>query len=306
MIPIILITGFLGSGKTTLVREIFKKYKNRKIIYLINEFSDMDVDGKILRDEGQDIITVTGGSIFCKCLVTTFISNLQAIVDMNQKTGGSIEGLVIEASGIANPATVSQMLTETKLDKLFVISMIINIVEPQSFVKLIQTLPVITAQVRAADKILVNKTDVSGTAQVKAAISGIKKIAPLVNIVKTNYCHFDFDLFTGHSARNVSTGAAAHDVQPEFGRYSIRSSGILDIEALKRIITKNRSDFFRIKGFARTSGDRVVHIDYSDSGWQVDDSTAPESICHLEFIYNTKRYNEIKPILQQIRRKAFS
>ncbi|MDH3982239.1 MAG: hypothetical protein OES84_04980, partial [Kiritimatiellaceae bacterium] len=79
MIPICLITGFLGTGKTTLLKRIVEENRDRKWIYLVNEFSALDVDGAIVSAENPDVISIPGGSIFCKCLVTEFIGQMTKI-----------------------------------------------------------------------------------------------------------------------------------------------------------------------------------------------------------------------------------
>ncbi len=69
MIFLVLITGFLGSGKTTLLRHINASNPDKKIVFLVNDFSAVDVDYQILSETNDSVISVAGGSIFCKCLV---------------------------------------------------------------------------------------------------------------------------------------------------------------------------------------------------------------------------------------------
>lgn len=99
MLPICLVTGFLGTGKTTFLKKIVEQNRDRKIVYLINEFSAHDVDGAIVSAENPDVVSIPGGSIFCHCLVTRFIGQLRKITEER----GGFDGVVIEASGMANP-----------------------------------------------------------------------------------------------------------------------------------------------------------------------------------------------------------
>jgi len=79
MIPLTLITGFLGSGKTTLLKTLNELNRESRLVFLVNDFSANGVDAALLAEEKDEIISVAGGSIFCKCLVTEFVNRLREI-----------------------------------------------------------------------------------------------------------------------------------------------------------------------------------------------------------------------------------
>ena len=81
MIPVALVTGFLGSGKTTLLRRVIATHRDRRLAYLVNEFAPVDVDGRLLAAEGAPVVALPGGSIFCQCLVGSFIEQLRGIAE---------------------------------------------------------------------------------------------------------------------------------------------------------------------------------------------------------------------------------
>ena len=116
MIPLILVTGFLGSGKTTLLKRIASQAAGAKIVYLVNEFSFQNVDGELLEQEGVEAVVIPGGSIFCHCLVTDFIGHLSSVPARFGTAENPVEAVVVEASGIANPRVIQQMLSETRFD----------------------------------------------------------------------------------------------------------------------------------------------------------------------------------------------
>lgn len=137
LIPICLVTGFLGAGKTTFLKTITRQHLRQRLVYLVNEFSPRDIDSAIVSEVYPDVVSVPGGSIFCKCLVTQFMSHLQQI----PSRFGTPEGLVIEASGMANPGVMASMLRETRLDAQYRLARIISVIDPGSFHKLRRTLP---------------------------------------------------------------------------------------------------------------------------------------------------------------------
>lgn len=161
MIPITLVTGFLGSGKTTLLKQIIKQNRDRKFVYLINEFSTEDIDGALISNDDTDTITIPGGSIFCKCLVTQFVSQLSKIPEHFS----NVERVIIEASGIADPKVIRKMLKETHLSETYELQSVISVIDPLSFLKLLHTLPNIRSQIEAADLVIINKTDLANQAQ---------------------------------------------------------------------------------------------------------------------------------------------
>ena len=159
MIPLYLITGFLGSGKTTLLLALAKKAKEegRKYLFLVNEFSGKDVDGRRLKGLGGEAVVIPGGSIFCTCLVHEFILQLSEIP---LKFGeNSLDGVVVEASGMANPSAVDRMLRESQLDKTFEVARIISMADPHTLGKVTATLKAAREQLSASDLILLSKVD---------------------------------------------------------------------------------------------------------------------------------------------------
>ena len=130
MIPLVLITGFLGSGKTTWLKQIARDHQDRCFVYLVNDFAAVDVDSELVKQAGDHVLSVAGGSIFCKCLVTEFISVLKTIAAGRAGMDALPEAVVIEASGMADPRVIHTMLKETGLDQHFKVARIIALADP--------------------------------------------------------------------------------------------------------------------------------------------------------------------------------
>jgi G3E family GTPase len=284
MLPICLVTGFLGTGKTTLLKNIVAKNRDRKIVYLINEFSAHDVDGAIVSAETPDVVSIPGGSIFCHCLVTEFIGQLKKIasaaggmpaepgpitassVDRVPSRGEGYEGVVIEASGMANPKVIEQMLVETKLDTDFRLAMIVSVLDPKSFLKLRHTLPNILAQVEAADVILVNKTDRNLPEKIKETLVAVEELNPTADRIQTVQCDVDLDLFAEHPEASGETGVP-RDLQGEYAKCrdpnyeTFITERPFDGEQLASFVLENTAIIYRVKG---TLADEL--FDYSTAG----------------------------------------
>jgi len=160
--PIWLVVGFLGAGKTTLLRRLVHATLGRRLVYVVNEFSAVDVDAGLIEREGGVAIGVPGGSIFCHCLITEFVDVLRRIIDGVPGRDGVVfqpEGVVIEASGMADPRSMRRLLVESGLDHLFHVAGVTAVVDPGTLMKLLLVLPNIRGQVESADLVLLNKSD---------------------------------------------------------------------------------------------------------------------------------------------------
>jgi G3E family GTPase len=298
MIPLALVTGFLGSGKTTFLQRVVEANRQRRIIYLVNEFSPRDVDGARLRGHTDAVYTIPGGSIFCRCLVTEFLDTLQTLPDRFNAAAQPIEGVVIEASGMADPRVIRALLQETKLDKKYRLASIVAVVDPQSFLKLLRTLPAIIAQIEAADHVLVNKTDLASPEQIAAAEQAIREASPRARIVRTCRCGVDIELF-GRAPKRDLHGELAACVDPNYARLSLRFKGNADIADLRRRITALANHIYRAKGFVPVHG-KVLSFDYSAGGFEIAESSGAVAAPELVFIVKGSSHARVARALSEL------
>lgn len=254
MIPLALITGFLGSGKTTFLRALAERERDRRLVFLVNEFSALDVDGDLVAEVARDVMRVPGGSIFCRCVVADFIAQMRAVPERF----GAIDGLVVEASGIADPGVVGKMLADTGLDQLYQLAAVVSLVDPGTLPKLLNTLPNMASQIRAADLVLVNKQDLFGEEELAAAEELVRELNPRAELRRTAHAAFAGDLFALRAAdRGEGDYAPCRD--PRFARFELATTGTVDAEELRRAVTGLGALLYRLKGVVRTSeGDRRI------------------------------------------------
>ncbi|NLX15263.1 MAG: GTP-binding protein [Phycisphaerales bacterium] len=266
-IPLSLVTGFLGSGKTTLLTQVARRYHDRRLVYLINEFAPADVDGRILDVDRDTLVTVAGGSIFCQCKVTEFMGRLKQIHERSSVSTEPIEGVVIEASGIADPKVFGQLLEETRFDQIFQLCLVLAVVDPGTFGKLRHTLPNITAQIEAADRVLINKTDLFSPAAITETRNELRAINPAIVVTETQYGRFDFDIFTPALPRHL-IGQYAGCADPNYAVMELAYTRPMDIERLRSELSALQNNIYRIKGFVpATKG--YAYIDATPSGVNV-------------------------------------
>ncbi len=274
MIPICLITGFLGTGKTTLLKRIVEENRDRKWIYLVNEFSALDVDGAMVSAENPDVVSIPGGSIFCKCLVTEFIGQMTKIHEQHPDT----EGVVIEASGMADPRVIADMLKETGLGRYFELANIVSIVEPRSFLRLIHTLPNIIHQVEAADLVLLNKCDLYDEEQLTDTEQAVRNIKSGANLVRCVKGEADFSVLSKSGSHEELHGEYAKCRDPRYSAFSVELPHPVAPSAIEAFILENEEAIYRVKGYIQ-SLDGPVYFDYSKAGFSITPAEAGMAQC---------------------------
>lgn len=274
MIPLTLVTGFLGSGKTTLLQQLARRHAERRIVWVVNEFSARDVDSTRLRGLSANVVSVTGGSIFCRCKATEYLDLLRSLPTRFQP-----EAVVIEASGIADPTVARKLLSECKLDHHYFMAEVIAVVDPGSFLKLLHTLPNIRTQVESATRVLINKIDLYAPAQIEAAEMAVRAIHASVPITRTQHCAMECDLFTVGVSGPLA-GELAPCVDPRYVQFAVPMPADVDVEHLREVVAPVADDVYRIKGHVRAAG-TCLEVDYSLAGWRFTetcDNVQPELV----------------------------
>lgn len=264
MIPICLVTGFLGSGKTSFLKAVATRHANQRIVYLVNEVSPLDVDGALLEELDEGVVAIPGGSIFCRCLVTEFIGRLNEIPERFGSAERPVAGVVIEASGIADPRVIAQLLAETGLDEVYDLATVVTVVDPASLPKLVHTLPNIAAQIEAADVALLNKTDMFDDAEVAATEALVREINPHADIIRTVQGEADLELFDEAPARDM-TGDYALCMDPNYDKLELEFRAPVDMGRLMTALTAARDEIYRAKGFVPTPSG-LYYLDMSVAG----------------------------------------
>jgi G3E family GTPase len=315
MIPVAMVTGFLGSGKTTLLHRLVRRYADHRLVYLVNEFSPVDVDGALLEREEDDVVAVPGGSIFCTCLVTEFVQALTAIPERFHDADAPVEGVVIEASGVADPRVTERLFRETHLDDLYALASVTSVVDPASFPTLLQTLPNIRAQVEASDTAIVNKADLFGEDALADVEAQLRAIAPDLRILRASYCDVPLDggeaglnLFGERLPRGLD-GDYATCVDPNYARLVLRFPGPTDAAVLRDALNGMRDRVYRAKGYVPTP-DGVQYLDVSPAAVTLKPADAeeerPAAGCQVALIARGTAFEELQAFVREVKAGKFA
>jgi len=152
-----LITGFLGSGKTTFLNRILHQFpKDQKLTLLINEFGEIGVDGTLVEGEDIDTMEISKGSIFCVCVKTDFIKGLYALNTTLQP-----DVLLIESTGVANPTDLKKDLALPIFNGRFRFCEQFCIIDGAHFLDAYQAYASVEKQIASSTVFIINKTDIA-------------------------------------------------------------------------------------------------------------------------------------------------
>jgi G3E family GTPase len=263
MIPLCLVTGFLGAGKTTLLERMIEQLQGRRIVYLVNEFSPKDIDGSRLQLPDNQLTTVAGGSIFCRCKVTEFIDALEHLIELQP------DGVVIETSGMADPSGFATMLAETRLDRHFRLARGVCLIDPGQFPKLLRTLPATVKQVQAADLLLINKIDKYTDTTIETCQLQLETLQPMAEIVRCSQAQHQADWLPAAGRAPAIAGELTPCKDISFVTEQVQPAANITIEQLADACRAISPALHRVKGcLAGPDGCGCWQVDYSAGVWQ--------------------------------------
>lgn len=275
---LVLLTGFLGAGKTTLMQNILNVYSEKKVGVIINEFGNVNIDAALVKRDGIEMAELSNGSIFCACIKDKFVDSLIEL------SGQDLEYIFIEASGLADPANMPQILSgiANKTIVPYNYRGAICVLDGESFLDLYDLLPAIHHQVVHSNGVILNKVDLIEEDYLESVKAKINEINSSAKIYPTSYCNVDIKKVIDEFGMVLSKGGeSTNTVETRPNTFIVRAENPLPLENLKAFISDIVGSSFRIKGFADTD---QGHMQVSTVGKNISFQPWEEPITKSELV----------------------
>jgi G3E family GTPase len=173
-LPVVAVTGFLGSGKTTLIRALLERPEGANTAVVVNEYGEVGIDNVLLRSS-SDVTVLLGNGCLCCNVRTDLQETLRGLfADRARGAVPSFERVVIETSGLADPGPVLQTFaTDGALGREFHLQALVSVVDAVGGEANLERMPEAKKQVALADRIVVTKSDLVDAAQTERLVERI-------------------------------------------------------------------------------------------------------------------------------------
>ncbi len=289
-LPVTLLSGFLGSGKTTLANRILSEQHNQRIAVIVNEFGDVGIDGSLVVGVEENVVELNNGCICCT-VRNDLSETLADLIERREQFANTepFERVLIEASGMASPGpAVQTLLMDRKLSTQFRLDGVITMVHAQHIVDQLQAHPEASEQVGYADQLILNHMDQctpEALEEAEAALRSCNHEAAIMQSTRANVdvasllytrtwepeawqlartepaCEPDCD--EAHAHHHEHNHGTTHT--SGVGTLTLRLQAPLDVNRLKMwllfVSKRNSHELMRLKGILRCKGqERAVIV----------------------------------------------
>jgi G3E family GTPase len=289
-VPAYLIVGFLGSGKTTLLGQLIDWCVKNGMTpgLIINEFGAVGIDGTLVAREGMTIREMDNGCICCTAGQDLIPALIQMALDPR------IDLLLVEATGLADPAEMLDKLTEPALWRTVEMGGVMSVVDSRKWLDYARTLPLARRQVEFADMLIMSKTDVSTPEQQAALRERLSEVAPRAKIYESHDGKLNvppddllaYSLDIGRRKKALRQHLLTREVKPKLGfvekpslppeldvplepvadshrafnTVSFATDEPVERAAFERFLNDLPPHIYRAKGFVRFKGEEAPYL----------------------------------------------
>jgi len=208
-IPVTVLTGYLGAGKTTLLNRILTEPHGKRYAVIVNEFGEIGIDNDLIVDADEEVFEMNNGCVCC-----TVRGDLIRIIDGLLKRKGKFDAILVETTGLADPAPVAQtffvdqdVAEKTRLDA------VVTVADAKWLKDRLKDAPEAKNQIAFADVIVLNKTDLVSAAELREVEMRIRALNPYAKLHKTTRSNVAISDVLGRNAFDLDR---ILDLEPAF------------------------------------------------------------------------------------------
>ena len=268
-IPVTVIGGYLGSGKTTLVNHLLRHAGGARLAIMVNDFGELPIDESLIEATGDDIISLAGGCVCC-----SYGSDLMAAMTRMSELDPPPDNVILETSGVALPGAISSTISLLSSFKLHGVVVLVDAETVRDTANDKYLRDTIERQLADADLVILNKSDLVAKSEMSELRDWLMNQIPNTQIIKSVHSNIPPGILLqnfGAIDRGQRDGPYQHDLKFETRQLDMPSG--VDVELFASELVKQYPQLVRAKGFAtdRVGQMKTVQI----VGKRIDISDAP-------------------------------
>ena len=263
-IPFFLVTGYLGSGKTTFIKQFLEQFASgRKIGVIQNEYAGANIDTAELNLSGRkfEVLEINNGSVFCICLLANFIDSVAAFIGEYQP-----EMIILEASGLSDPIAIAELFQHEKLRDQIYLAHVWSIVDAVNFNKVIQLADRLKRQIMISDTLIINKVD-TGAQNLPEIRESLTALNPDAVQIESSYCNIRFEtmeeLLNSNPLAMIKRQQHSTMIPQERANVNtvvLKTTFKISQKQLDRFLQDIESRVIRMKGFVNLDKGQTIRI----------------------------------------------
>ena len=259
-IPLTLISGYLGTGKTTLINQLLRTTK-KKIALLVNDFGDVNIDESLIESRTDSLLSIAGGCVCC-----SYGNELIETLESMNSSEILPDHIVLEASGIALPSKIIQTISLMNFLSFHGTVLLTDASRIQAQLNDVYISDTIRLQIQEHDLLVLNKTDLIGEEALSNCVDALLNNFQIRELLTTVNAHIEEKDLLFDFVPNEKYKSNEIKLEKKMGHgfisSTIKPTGTIDTDALSTLLRNPTYNIERAKGFFKNKNGEACEIQY--------------------------------------------